>query len=103
MEMLVVDRPVAAPGETVTVGAADSGRMMAVRIGDRLAIDVPSLPGVTWRLRGGAPVLVTTTPRAGEPAFVLDAAKPGRTGVDLVASGTAMPLPRPVRLIVCVS
>jgi hypothetical protein len=90
-------------GRTVTVGPADAGQMVALRPGDRLAIAAPSLPGVTWRIRGGMPVLAPTTPRRDEPAFVLVAARPGRIGVDLVPSGEALPLPRPIRLIACVS
>jgi hypothetical protein len=105
METLLQDipTPVTERTVTVTVTAADSGRMIALRVGDRLAIDAPSAPGASWRIRGGAPVLSPTTPQIDEPAFVLNAAQPGRTGVDLVASGSALPLPRPIRLIVCVS
>jgi hypothetical protein len=102
METLLRERPMTAPGRSVTVGAVDSGRMVALRLGDRLAIDAPAVPGATWRLRGGAPLLEASVPHAGEPAFVLRAVQPGRTGVDLVAAGSAMPLPRPIRLIVTV-
>ena len=77
--------------------------MVALRVGDRLAIDAPNVSGASWRIRGGMPILAPTTPRFGEPAFVLSAAQPGRIGVDLVASGVAQPLPRPIRLIACVS
>jgi hypothetical protein len=103
METLVRDHPTATTGQTVTVGANDSGRMVSLRVGDRLAIDAPSIPGTTWRLRGGAPVLTPTTPSLGDPSFVLRASRPGRTGLDLVASGEAQALPRPLRLIVLVS
>lgn len=103
METLLRDVPTRATGRTVTVGPADSGRMVALRVGDRLAIDAPSVPGAEWRVRGGMPILVPTTPQGGEPAFVLTAAQPGRIGVDLVASGSTRPLPRSIRLIVCVS
>jgi hypothetical protein len=75
--------------------------MIAMHVGDRLVLDVPSLPDASWRLRGGAPVLMPTAPRPGEPAFVLRAAQPGRAGVDLVASGPVAA--RPLRLIVSVS
>lgn len=92
-----------APGRTITVGPADSGAMIALRVGDRLAIDAPGMPGATWRIRGGMPILAPATPQLGEPAFVLTAARPGRIGVDLVPSGSAQPLPRPIRLIACVS
>ena len=88
---------------TLVVTSTDSGRMVALRRGDRLAFDAPTSPGVSWRLRGGAPVLSPVPPRVGEPAFVLSAAKAGRVGVDLVASGSANALPRPIRLIVCVN
>jgi hypothetical protein len=90
-------------GRTITVGPADSGRMVALRVGDRLAIAAPTVAGATWRLRGGMPLLAPTTPQLDEPAFVLNATRPGRIGLDLVASGPAQPLPRPLRLIVCVS
>ena len=104
METLLLDRPVVAPERTVTVGSVDTGRMIALRVGDRLAIDAPTVPGVTWRLRGGAPMLTPTAPHLGEPAFVLRAAQPGRTGVDLVPTGgSAMTLPRAIRLIAAVS
>ncbi len=103
MDTLVLDRPVVESGRTVTVGAEDSGRMIALRVGDRLTIDAPSGPGMSWRLRGAVPVLTPTTPHADEPAFALVAARPGRIGVDLVASGSAAVLPRPIRLIVCVN
>lgn len=102
MDTLVIDRPAVASGQTVTVGAADSGRMLSLRVGDRLTIQAPAGPGVTWRLRGATPVLTTTPPRADESGFALVASQPGRAGVDLVASGTAPLLPRPIRLIVCV-
>lgn len=102
MDTLVIDRPAVASGQTVTVGAADSGRMLSLRVGDRLTIQAPAGPGVTWRLRGATPVLTTTTPRGDESGFALVASQPGRAGVDLVASGTAPLLPRPIRLIVCV-
>jgi hypothetical protein len=103
METRLQDIPLSATGRTITVGPADSGRMIALRVGDRLAIDVPSVAGAQWRVRGGMPIVVPTTPHGSEPAFVLRAAQPGRIGVDLVASGSAGPLPRPIRLIVCVS
>jgi hypothetical protein len=103
METLLRDGSTTAAGRTIIVGPPDSGRMVALRVGDRLAIDAPSFPGASWRIRGGMPVLVPATPQLGEPAFVLSAAQPGRIGVDLVASGAAQTLPRPIRLIACVS
>ena len=103
MDTLVLNRPVMASGRTVKVGVEDSGRMIALRVGDRLTIDAPSGPSVSWRLRGAVPVLTPTTPHTDEPAFALLAAQRGRSGVDLVASGSAAVLPRPIRLIVCVN
>ena len=61
MDTLVIDRPAVASGQTVTVGAADSGRMLSLRVGDRLTIQAPAGPGVTWRLRGATPVLTTAS------------------------------------------
>jgi hypothetical protein len=90
-------------GRTIRVSAADSGRMIALRLSDRLAIEVPTVAGVTWRIRGGMPILSPTTPQHDEPAFVLTAAQAGRIGVDLVPSSASQPLPRPIRLIACVS
>jgi hypothetical protein len=103
MQTLLREAPTTVTGRTITVGPADSGRMVALRVGDRLAIDAPSLPGASWRIRGGMPILAPATPQLGEPAFVLSATQPGRIGVDLVAGGAAQPLPRPIRLIACVS
>jgi hypothetical protein len=102
METLLRDGLTVAPGRTITVGPADNGRMVALRMGDRLAMTMPVVAGVSWRLRGGAPMLEEAAPHAGEAAMVLQAVRPGRTGIDLLASGSAMPLPRPLRLIVTV-
>jgi hypothetical protein len=99
MDVGVMERPAAA-GQTVTVSAADSGRMLSLRVGDRLVLDVPVGGDVQWRLRGAEPVMMLTPPQAGTPPFVLIAVRSGRVGVDLVPSS---PLPRPIRLIVCVS
>ena len=94
---------ISAHGRTITVGLADSGRMIALHVGDQLAIDVPTVPGMTWRLRGGTPMLESAASHGTELRFVLTAIKPGRTGVDLVVSGTPGLPVRPLRFIVAIN
>jgi hypothetical protein len=97
-----MDPGTTARGRTITVGQADSGRMITLHVGDQLAIDAPAVPGMTWRPRGGTPMLVASTADLTEPRFVLTAVKPGRTGVDLVVSGTSGLPVRPLRFIVVI-
>ena len=94
---------ISAHGRIITVGLADSGRMIALHVGDQLAIDAPAVPGMTWRLRGGSPMLVSDASHRSEPRFVLTAVKPGRTGVDLVVSGAPGLPVRPLRFIVAIN
>ena len=50
MQTLLRDTPLIVSSRTIAVGPADSGQMIALRLGDRLVIDVPSAPGVSWRV-----------------------------------------------------
>ena len=89
--------------QSVDLTPAHLGPMVCPPVNGDAHIDAPNVSGASWRIRGGMPILAPTPPRFGEPAFVLSAAQPGRIGVDLVASGVAQPLPRPIRLIACIS
>lgn len=103
METMLHQGQTVTTGQTVVVGMADSGRMITLHLGDRLEIQAPVKAGVTWRVRGGIPMLETVSPTGGEPSFLLRAVQAGRASVDVMPSGTAMPLPRPIRLIVTVN